>query len=109
MWCLSGTEGNNQTINFLELNSDAAAAAKLYQLCPTLCDPIDGSPPGSSVPGTMWLLMTCMKTKKEEEKHMNYFTIIWNTHGSKVSDLDMTELTREKKWEQSNLQYPVHF
>ena len=25
------------------------AAAKLLQLCPTLCDPIDGSPPGSSV------------------------------------------------------------
>ena len=26
-----------------------AAAAKSLQLCPTLCDPIDGSPPGSSV------------------------------------------------------------
>ena len=29
----------------------AAAAAKLLQLCPTLCDPLDGSPPGSPVPG----------------------------------------------------------
>ena len=29
----------------------AAAAAKLLQSCPTLCDPIDGSPPGSAVPG----------------------------------------------------------
>ena len=28
----------------------AAAAAKSLQLCPTLCDPIDGSPPGSPVP-----------------------------------------------------------
>ena len=28
----------------------AAAAAKLSQSCPTLCDPIDGSLPGSSVP-----------------------------------------------------------
>ena len=27
--------------------ADAAAAAKLLQSCPTLCDPIDGSPPGS--------------------------------------------------------------
>ena len=27
----------------------AAAAAKSLQSCPTLCDPIDGSPPGSSV------------------------------------------------------------
>ena len=31
----------------------AAAAAKSLQLCPTLCDPIDGSPPGSSVPGIL--------------------------------------------------------
>ena len=29
----------------------AAAAAKSLQLCPTLCDPIDGSPPGSSAHG----------------------------------------------------------
>ena len=31
----------------------AAAAAKLLELCPTLCDPIDGSPPGSPVPGIL--------------------------------------------------------
>ena len=30
-----------------------AAAAKSLQLCPTLCDPIDGSPPGSAVPGIL--------------------------------------------------------
>ena len=29
----------------------AAAAAKSLQSCPTLCDPVDGSPPGSSVHG----------------------------------------------------------
>ena len=28
-----------------------AAAAKSLQSCPTLCDPIDSSPPGSSIPG----------------------------------------------------------
>ena len=28
-------------------------AAKSLQLCPTLCDPIDGSPPGSPVPGIL--------------------------------------------------------
>ena len=33
--------------------SAAAAAAKSLQSCPTLCDPIDGSPPGSSVPGIL--------------------------------------------------------
>ena len=31
----------------------AAAAAKSLQLCPTLCDPIDSSPPGSAVPGIL--------------------------------------------------------
>ena len=31
----------------------AAAAAKLLQSCPTLCDPRDGSPPGSAVPGIL--------------------------------------------------------
>ena len=31
----------------------AAAAAKMLQSCPTLCDPIDGSPPGSPIPGIL--------------------------------------------------------
>ena len=31
----------------------SAAAAKLLQSCPALCDPIDGSPPGSAVPGIL--------------------------------------------------------
>ena len=32
---------------------NTAAAAKSLQSCPTLCDPIDGSPPGASVPGIL--------------------------------------------------------
>ena len=32
---------------------DIAAAAKSLQLCPTLCDPIDISPPGSPAPGIL--------------------------------------------------------
>ena len=35
------------------LNNNAGAAAKSLQSCPTLCDPIDGSPPGSPVPGIL--------------------------------------------------------
>ena len=41
---------------FIEMKSRilaAAAAAKSLQSCPTLCDPIDGSPPGSPVPGIL--------------------------------------------------------
>ena len=44
-------------INFLFISlaifTPAAAAAKLLQSCPTLSDPIDGSPPGSPVPGIL--------------------------------------------------------
>ena len=45
--------------SFLRLNpvytkiETAAAAAKSLQSCPTLCDPIDGSPLGSPVPGIL--------------------------------------------------------
>ena len=66
----------------------SAAAAKSLQSCPTLCDPIDGSPPGSPVPGILqartleWVaiafsdkntgvgchfLLQCMKVKSESE------------------------------------------
>ena len=39
---------------FPMVNTTAAAAvAKSLQSCPTLCDPIDGSPPGSPVPGIL--------------------------------------------------------
>ena len=36
-----------------EIIDAAAAAAKSLQSCPTLCDPIDSSPPGSTVPGIL--------------------------------------------------------
>ena len=51
----------------------------MLQSCPTLCDPVDGSPPGSSVPGILqartleWVAMSlhalekCMKVKSESE------------------------------------------
>ena len=35
------------------MSKENAAAAKLPQSCLTLCDPIDGSPPGSAVPGSL--------------------------------------------------------
>ena len=43
------------TENYKTLTKEtaAAAAAKLLQSCPTLCDPIDGSPPGSTIPGIL--------------------------------------------------------
>ena len=37
----------------VKLQEAAATAATSLQSCPTLCDPIDGSPPGSTVPGIL--------------------------------------------------------
>ena len=53
----------------------AAATAKLLQSCPTLCDPRDGSPPGSPILGILQarngvgchFLFQCMKVKSESE------------------------------------------
>ena len=42
-----------ETITTLLIGSAAAAAAKSLQSCPTLCDPINGSPLGSPVPGIL--------------------------------------------------------
>ena len=36
-----------------ELRHGPVAAAKSLQSCPTLCDPMDSSPPGSAVPGIL--------------------------------------------------------
>ena len=42
-----------RNINNLRYANVFAAAAKSLQSCLTLCDPLDGSPPGSSVPGIL--------------------------------------------------------
>ena len=43
----------NFNTNAKTIAAAAAAAAKSLQSCPTLCDPIDGSLPGSPVPGIL--------------------------------------------------------
>ena len=45
--------GSERTPWSFLISGTAAAAAKSLQSCPTLCDPIDGSPPGSPVPGIL--------------------------------------------------------
>ena len=52
----------------------SAAAAKVLQSCPTLCDPIDGSPPGSPVPGILqartleWVAISFSSARKWKVK-----------------------------------------
>ena len=44
---------NTHTHNPSMSPAAAAAAAKSLQSCPTLCDPIDSSPPDSAIPGIL--------------------------------------------------------
>ena len=54
IWELETTDSEVQwSIYLLNKAAAAAAAAKSLQSCPTLCDPIDGSPPGSPIPGIL--------------------------------------------------------
>ena len=58
----------------------AATAAKSHQSCPTLCDPIDGSSPGSSIPGILqartleWVAISCSNIHTTKHK-------LGNQHG----------------------------
>jgi len=51
-WCSNFTQQALQDSQ-KAISALAAAAAKSLQSCPTLCDPVDGSPPGSPVPGIL--------------------------------------------------------
>ena len=54
-----------------------AAAAKSRQSCPTLCNPMDGSPPGSPVLGILqartleWVAISSSKRNRRREKKEN--------------------------------------
>ena len=67
---------------YINVYIHAAAAAKLLQLCLTLCDPIDGSSPGSSVPGTLqartleWIALSFSKAWKWKVK-VKLLSCVW--------------------------------
>ena len=73
--------------DFLHLVCEVRPAAKSLQSCPTRCDPIDGSPPGSAVPGILQartrvgcnFLLQCMKMKSESKSlsHVQLFATPW--------------------------------
>ena len=65
------------------LSGEDAAAAKSLQLCSTLCDPIDGSPRGSPVPGILQartqvgchFLLQCVKVESGREVTQSCLTL----------------------------------
>ena len=85
---LTITPGCHLLLTILVYNGIAATAAKSLQLCLTLWGPIDGSPPGSPVPGILqartleWVAISFSnawkwKVKVKSLSHVRLFTIPW--------------------------------
>ena len=79
---------NNNKFLFQRKAAAAAAAAKSLQPCPTLCDPIEGSPPGSPIPGILqartleWVAISFSNAWKWKVKvkllsYVQLFTTTW--------------------------------
>ena len=81
----------------------AAAAAKSLQSCPTLCDSIDGSPPGSPIPGILqarvleWVAISFSnawkwKVKVKSLSHVRLFATSW------TADSSIHGFSRQEYW-----------
>ena len=63
----------------VDLPGAAAAAAKSLQSCLILCDPIDGSAPGSPVPGILQAnISICMQNSKEQQGEIRKPSLMFN-------------------------------
>ena len=94
----------------------AAAAAKLLQSCPTLCDPIDGSPPGSPVPGILqarileWVAISFSNAWKWEVKvkSLSHVWLLATPRTAAYQAPPSMGFSRQEYWSGVPLPYPVY-
>ena len=99
------------------LSLSPAAAAKLHQLCPTLCDPIDGSPPGSSVPGILqarileWVAISFSNAWKWKWKwsRVRLFATLWTPWIAAYEAPLSMGFSRQEYWSGVPLPSPLSF
>ena len=100
------------------INRSAAAAAKSLQSCPTLCNPVDGSPPGSPVPGVLqartlewvaisfsnaWKWKVKVKSLSRVRPSVTPWTAAFQAPLSMgLSRQELTGLRRAENWEKSS-------
>ena len=100
----------------LPLNSAAAAAAKSLQSCPTLCNPIDDSPPGSPVPGILqartleWVAISFSnawkwKVKEKSLSQVRLLVIPWTAAHQAPPSM---EFSRQEYWTGMPLSSPLN-
>ena len=95
-----------------ELGS-AAAAAKSLQSCLTLCEPIDGSPPGSAVPGILQartrvgghFLLQCMKVKVKSLSRVRLYASPWTAAHQAPPSM---RFSRREHWSGLPFPSPMH-
>ena len=86
------------------LNEAAAAAAKVLQSCPTLCDPIDSSPPGSAVPGILqartleWVAISFSNAWKEKVKLLSHVQLYATPWTAEYQAPLSTGFSRQEYW-----------
>ena len=82
-----------------------AAAAKLLQSCPTLCDTIDGSPSGSPVPGILqartleWVAISFSNAWKWKVKVKSLFVIPWTAALQAPPSMGFSRQERVLEWD----------
>ena len=98
----------------------AAAAAKSLQSCPTLCDPIDGSPPGFPVPGILqartleWVAISFSNSWKWNVKvkllsRVQLLAIPWTAaHQGSCSPPPSMGFSRQEYWSGVPLPSPIY-
>ena len=100
---------------FFFFNASTAAAAKSLQSCPTLCDPIDGSPPGSPIPGILqirtleWVAISFSnawkwKAKVKSLSHVRLLAIRWTAAHQAPSSMGFS---RQEYWSGVPLPSPM--
>ena len=103
-------EGNSNPLEY-------AAAAKSLQSCPTLCDPIDGSPPGSRIPGILqartleWAAISFSNTwrwkvKVKSLSHVRLLATPWTAAHQAPPSMGFS---RREYWSEVLLYLPVKF
>ena len=93
----------------------AAATAKSLQSCPTLCDPIDGSPPGSPVPGILqartleWVAISFSNAWnwKVKVKSLSHVRLVATTWTAAYQAPPPMGFSRQEYWSRVPLPSPV--
>ena len=108
-------QGTILQLHFINHTAAAAAAAKSHQLWLTLCDPIDGSPPGSSIPRILqarileWVAISFSnawkwKVKVKSLSRVQLFETPWTVAYEAPPSMG---LSRQEYWQEMPLPSPL--